>query len=143
MTSPSAGQAKIRLMPGTYRVDTWASKIAGKPVVAVLEDLEIAPGSTVEKTVEFFAGDLTITVTYEGEAFRNADQNRGCRRQGSVQNWSNWPKNGTRQVTLPEGEFTVRVTNSRDQKQVAVFDKVRITPGASETITVAFPLMDQ
>jgi len=141
MASPSAGQVKIRLMPGTYRVDTWASKIAGKPVV-VLEDLAIAPGSTVKKTVEFFAGDLTITVSLEGKPFATPIQIKDAAGQQVFKNWSNWPKNGTRQVTLPEGEFTVRVTNSRDQKQVAVFDPVHIAAGASETITVAFPISE-
>ena len=34
-----------------------------------LEDLVIPAGGTVARTVEFFAGELTITVTHEGEPF--------------------------------------------------------------------------
>jgi hypothetical protein len=89
------------------------------------------------------AGNLTITVTLEGKPFATPIKIEDGAGKEVFKNWSNWPKNGTRQVTLPEGDFTVRVTNSRDQKQVAVFEKVHITSGASETITVAFPLGEQ
>jgi hypothetical protein len=141
MTSPSAGQSKKQLMPGRYRVDVWASEIAGPPVVT-LEDLVIPPGGTVAKTVEFFAGELTITATHEGEPFATPIEINNAAGKQVFKNWSNWPKNGTRVLNLPEGDFTVRVTNISDQKQVVTFDHVHITAGASETITVAFPLTE-
>jgi Ca-activated chloride channel homolog len=141
MTSPSAGQSKRQLMPGRYRVDVWGSEIAGPPVVA-LEDLVIPPGGTVAKTVEFFAGELTITVTHEGEPFATPIEINNAAGKQVFKNWSNWPKTGTRVLTLPEGDFTVRVTNIRDQKHVATFDHVHIAAGTSETITVAFPLTE-
>ncbi|WP_419662071.1 uncharacterized protein Dvar_25090 [Desulfosarcina variabilis str. Montpellier] len=54
-------------------------------------------------------------------------------------NWSNWPKKGTRVVTLPEGVYTVRITNIRDTKQVLEFEAVTIGAEKSQTITAAFP----
>jgi len=140
MTSPSAGQSKKQLMPGRYRVDVWASKIAGPPVVT-LEDLVILPGGTVAKTVEFFAGELTITVTHEGEPFATPIEINNAAGKQVFKNWSNWPKNGTRSVRLPEGTYTVRVTNIKDQKQVVTLDNVQISAGQTETLAAAFPLV--
>jgi Ca-activated chloride channel homolog len=139
MTSPSAGQLKKRMLPGVYRIDVRAGQIAGKPSV-VIEDLKIPPGGTVEKTVEFSAGELIVTVTLNGEPFATPIEIKDAAGKSVFKNWSNWPKKGTRVVTLPEGVFTVRVTNIKDQKQILKFEKVAITAGESETITAAFPI---
>jgi Ca-activated chloride channel family protein len=139
MTSPSAGQLKKRMLPGTYRIEVQAHEIAGKPVI-VLDDLELSPGGTVEKTVEFSAGELTLTVTFEGNPFSTPIEIKDKSGKSVFKNWSNWPKKGTRVVSLPEGAYTVRITNIKDQKQILTFEAVAITAGKKETVTAAFPI---
>ena len=129
------------MVPGIYRFEVWGSGITGAPKV-VLEDVEIPAGGSVEKTVEFLAGELTIVVTHDGEPFATPIKIEDAAGNTVFDNWSNWPKQGTRVVTLPEGDFTVQVINIRDTKQVATFEPVHITAGQSETILVAFPLQE-
>jgi Ca-activated chloride channel family protein len=135
MTSPSAGQLKLSLIPGSYHVKTWGTGIEGSPVVA-LEDIAIPPGGTVKKTVEFSAGELTIVVTFDGKPIATPIKIEDAAGKEVFRNWSNWPAQGTRVVTLPEGVYTVRVTSG---KQVLAFEAVTIGAGKSETLTAAFP----
>ncbi len=136
MTNPSAGQLKLPLLPGSYLVKIWGTGIVGPPVVA-LEDIAIPPGGTVEKTVEFTAGELTIVVTLNGKPIATPIKIEDEAGNKVFENWSNWPKQGTRAVTLPEGVYTVRVTN---KKQVLNVEAVTISAGKGETITAAFPI---
>ena len=84
MAAPSTGKLSRRMLPGVYRVEVWAGQIAGKPKV-VMEDVEVPPGVTVEKTADFLAGELTITATLEGKPVATPHRNQGRRRQGCVQ----------------------------------------------------------
>lgn len=136
MTPPSTGTLKRRMLPGIYRVEVWAGQIAGKPKV-IMEDLEIMPGGSVEKTAEFLAGELTITVTFEGKPIATPIEIKDADGKTVFKNWSNWPKNGTRVVNLPEGTYTVLVIS---KKQKINFENVVVAGGSSETITAAFPL---
>jgi Ca-activated chloride channel family protein len=136
MTAPSTGTLKRRMLPGIYRVEVWAGPIAGKPRI-VMEDVEITPGGSVEKTAEFMAGELTITVTFDGKPIATPIEIKDAGGKAVFKNWSNWPKNGTRVVNLPEGTYTVLVVS---KKQKLNFENVLVAGGSSEIITAAFPL---
>ncbi|BBO76641.1 hypothetical protein DSCW_40580 [Desulfosarcina widdelii] len=139
MTAPSTGKLNRRMLPGVYRVEVWAGQIAGKPKV-VMEDVEIPAGGSVEKTAEFLAGELTITVTFEGKPIAKPIEIKDAGGKAVFKNWSNWPKNGTRVVNLPEGTYSVLVTYGGDQKRR--FENVTVVGGSRETITAAFPLTE-
>ncbi|WP_319522573.1 VWA domain-containing protein [uncultured Desulfosarcina sp.] len=134
-TNPSTGKLNRRLVPGIYRFEVWGSGITGAPKV-VMEDVEIPAGGSVEKTVEFLAGELTIVVTLDGKPIATPINIKDAAGKEVFKNWSNWPKNGTRVVKLPEGVYTVKVTSG---KQVLEFEAITISAGKSETITAAFP----
>jgi Ca-activated chloride channel family protein len=140
-TNSSTGKLNRRLVPGIYRFEVWGSGIAGQPKV-VMEDVEILSGGSVEKTVEFLAGELTIVATHDGEPFATPIKIEDAAGNKVFDNWSNWPKNGTRVVELPEGTYQVQITNIRDTKQILTFEAVTISAGKSETISAAFPLAE-
>ncbi|WP_319522572.1 VWA domain-containing protein [uncultured Desulfosarcina sp.] len=138
MTNHTTGDLKRRMLPGVYRIEVRAHEIAGKPRV-FLEDVEVTPGGTVEKTVEFSAGELTVVVTLDGKPFATPIKILDAAGKEVIKIWSNWPKQGTRVVTLPEGAYTVRIINIEDTNQVLEFEAVTISAEKSETITAAFP----
>ncbi|BBO84192.1 hypothetical protein DSCO28_47580 [Desulfosarcina ovata subsp. sediminis] len=135
-TNPSTGKLNRRLVPGIYRFEVWGSGIVGAPKV-VMEDVEIPAGGSVEKTVEFLAGELTIMVTFEGKPVAKPIEIKDANGKAVFKNWSNYPKNGTRVVKLPEGTYSVLVTYGGDQKRT--FENVMVVGGSRETITAAFP----
>ena len=139
MTNHTTGDLKRRMLPGVYRIEVRAHKIAGIPHV-VLEDVAVTPGGAVEKTVEFSAGELTVVVTHDGKPFATPIKIVDAAGKEVFKNWSNWPKQGTRALTLPEGEYTVRIINIEDTKQVLEFEAVAISAGKSEALTAAFPI---
>ena len=136
MTAPSNGKLNRRLLPGLYRVEVYAGQIAGKPK-AVMEDVDVPSGGTVEKTAEFLSGELTIAVTLEGKPVATPIEIKDAGGKAVFKNWSNWPRNGTRVVNLPEGTYTVLVT-CKNQK--LPFENVTVAGGSRETITAAFPI---
>jgi len=95
----------------------------------------------VEKTAEFTAGQLIVTATLNGEPFATPVEITDAQGKTVFGNSTNYPKSGTRNVWLPTGVYGVTVTNSSDTSQMRRFDAMEIAPGASETLTVTFPIV--
>ncbi|BBO69448.1 hypothetical protein DSCA_33780 [Desulfosarcina alkanivorans] len=123
-TSGETGTAEIRLAPGTYQAELKDSGVSGGRAPMVhLKEIVIVAGETVERTADFSDGTLVIATLLNGKTI--------------LKNWSNYPRNGTRVVNLPEGTYTVIVIS---KKQKLNFDNVMVAGGSRETITASFPI---
>lgn len=138
-THPKSGKISRRLLPGPYRIEVVDSSIAGSPSV-VFDPLEIPPGGTVEKSAEFFAGDLTVAATLNGEPYNTPFEVYNDSGEKISSAWTQGRVNGQRLVRLQAGTYTIKVRSTRDAKQVQAFENVTIETGGAKTITAAFPL---
>ncbi|MBC2711530.1 MAG: VWA domain-containing protein [Desulfosarcina sp.] len=129
---PKTGQLKRQLLPGVYRIEVGTDSIAGKPTV-IIDDIEILPGSTVEKTAEFFSGEVTIASTLNGKPhgmpFKIYDS-------AGKEMYKNWTQ-GQRLVRLPAGIYTIKVTTNVDGSTKS-FENVIVETGQSQSVEASF-----
>jgi Ca-activated chloride channel family protein len=136
-THPKTGAIERKLLPGRYTLKVTDGEIAGKPTV-VFDGLEIPPGEAVERTAEFAAGELTVTATLDGKPVSTPVEITNSQGEAIFKNWTNWPKNGTRVVWLPEGGYTVVVKNTKRKDQDLRFENVAIAAGQARTVAAEF-----
>ncbi|MCB2217842.1 vWA domain-containing protein [Desulfofustis glycolicus] len=136
-THPKTGVIERKLLPGRYTIKVTDGEIAGKPTV-IFDGLEIPSGVTLERKAEFAAGELTITATLDGKAVSIPVEITDD--QGAVifQNWTNWPRNGTRVVLLPQGSYTVVIKNTKQNSKDVRFENIGIVPGQAQTVVAEF-----
>jgi hypothetical protein len=105
-THPKTGKAKRRFIPGTYDIKVVDYRTAGAPSVTV-PGIEVPPGKTVEKTVEFASGTLKILTTRNGKPFSCAVKIFNL--DGKVVS-NFWTQQGQRIVQLLQGTYDGQVT---------------------------------
>ena len=132
-THPKTGQLKRKLLPGLYRIKAGTDSITGKPAV-IFDSLKIAPGSTVEKTAEFFSGEVTIASTLDGKPYAMPFKIYDL---SGKKIFKNWTQNGQRLVRLAAGIYTIKVTTNVDGS-IKSFENVIIETGQSQTVTADF-----
>ena len=132
-THPKTGQLKRKLLPGIYRIKVQTDSIVGKPVV-IIDDLVIPPGSTVEKNVDFFSGEVTVASTLNGKPhempFKVFDST-------GKQIYKHWSSGGQRLIRLAAGTYTIKVTTYVD-KSTKSFENIIVENGQSQTVKAAF-----
>jgi Ca-activated chloride channel family protein len=135
-THPKTGQLKRQLLPGVYRIEVKTDSIAGKPTV-VFDALEIPPGSTVEKTAEFFSGEVTVAATLNGEPHNMPFQVYDSTGKEIYKAWTEGRTKGQRLVRLPAGTYTIKVQTTVDGSTKS-FENVTVETGQSQTVKAAF-----
>ncbi|MCD4718827.1 MAG: VWA domain-containing protein [Desulfobacula sp.] len=132
-SNPKTGQLKRKLLPGIYRIKAQTDRIVGTPTV-VFDALEIAPGSTVEKTVELFSGEVIIASTLNGKPkempFKVYDTS-------GKQIYKNWSSGGQRLIRLAAGTYTIKVTTNVDGS-IKSFENIIVETGQSQTVQADF-----
>ncbi|MCG2774341.1 MAG: T9SS type A sorting domain-containing protein [Desulfobacterales bacterium] len=130
------GQLKHQFLPGVYRVEVKTDSIVGDPTV-VFDSLEILPGSTVEKTAEFFSGEVTVASTLNGEPYAMPFKVYDSSGKEMYKSWTQGQTYGTRLVRLPSGTYTIKVTTNVDGSTKS-FENVTVETGQSQTVEAAF-----
>jgi Ca-activated chloride channel family protein len=104
-THPKTGEARRKFVPGTYNIKVVDYHTAGKPSINFY-GIEVPPGKTIEKTVEFANGSLRILTTRNGEPVfcpvKILDP------EGKVIS-DFWTQHGERTVQLLQGTYDVEV----------------------------------
>ncbi|MCD4740896.1 MAG: VWA domain-containing protein, partial [Desulfobacteraceae bacterium] len=130
---PKTGQLKRKLLPGVYRIKAQTDTIVGKPVV-VFDELEVLPGSIVEKTAELFAGEVTIASTLNGKPkempFKVYDTS-------GKQIYKHWSSGGQRLIRLAAGTYTIKVITNVDGS-IKSFENLIVETGQSQTVKADF-----
>ena len=107
--------------------------IVGKPVV-VFDELEILPGSIVEKTAEFFAGEVIVSSALNGKPkempFKVYDIS-------GKQIYKHWSSGGQRLIRLAAGTYTIKVTTNVDGS-IKSFENIIVETGQSQTVQADF-----
>lgn len=132
-SNPKTGQLKRKLLPGIYRIKAQTDCIVGVPTV-VFDALEIAPGSTVEKTVELFSGEVTIASTLNG---RPKEMPFKVYDTSGKQIYKHWSSGGQRLIRLAAGTYTIKVTTNVDGS-IKSFENIIVETGQSQTVQADF-----
>ena len=130
---PKTGQLKRQLLPGVYRIKVETDSIAGKPAV-VIAALEIQPGSTVEKTAEFFSGEVTVASTLNGKPYGMPFK---IYNPAGKEIYKAWTAGGQRLVRLPAGTYAIKVTTNVDGS-IKSFENVIVETGQPQTVKADF-----
>ncbi|MCK5544857.1 MAG: VWA domain-containing protein, partial [Desulfobulbaceae bacterium] len=130
------GQLKRQLLPGVYRIEVKTDSIVGKPTV-VIDALEIPPGSTVEKTAEFFSGEVTVASTLNGEPYNTPFKVYDSAGKEMYKAWTEGHTKGQRLIRLPAGIYTIKVTTNVDGSTKS-FENVIVETGQSQVVEAAF-----
>ncbi len=134
--NPKTGQLKRQLLPGVYRVEVKTDSIAGKPTV-VIDLLEILPGSTVEKTAEFFSGEVTVAATLNGEPYNMPFKIYDSSGKEFYKASTEGRTKGQRLVRLPAGAYTIKVTTNVDSSTKS-FENVIVETEQFQTVEADF-----
>ena len=133
---PKTGQLERKLLPGLYRIKVSTDSIAGKPTV-IIDSLEILPGSTVEKTAEFFSGEIIVTSTLNDEPYAMPFKVYDSAGKEIYKNWTQGRVKGKRLVRLPAETYTIKVTTNVDGSMKS-FENVVVETGQSQVVEAAF-----
>jgi Ca-activated chloride channel family protein len=129
------GQLKRKLLPGAYWIKVQTDSIVGTPVV-VFDELEVMPGSIVEKTAEFFVGEVIVSATLNGKPSNTPFQVYNPAGKQIYKNWTVGSQ-GQYLIRLATGTYTIKVITNVDGS-IKSFENIIVETGQSQIVKAAF-----